>query len=58
MARNEVIIDIADAVIAVWDGHSKGTKNSIEHAGRMGKKLHVRRFEHEIDPKTQQVVKK
>lgn len=29
MIRNKTIIDSADAVLAFWDGKSKGTKNSI-----------------------------
>lgn len=30
--RNQSIIDAADMVVAFWDGHSKGTKNSIDRA--------------------------
>lgn len=56
-ARNEVIIDIADAVIAVWDGHSRGTKNALEHAEKHGKKVHIHRFEAAIDESTQQVIR-
>jgi len=41
MARNTVIVDIADAVVAVWDGSSTGTKDSIDKAKAAGKKLEV-----------------
>lgn len=41
MARNTIIVDIADAVIAVWDGSSKGTKDTIDKAKADGKKLEV-----------------
>lgn len=38
--RNEQMGDYADALIAFWDGKSKGTKHMIEYASR--KKLKVR----------------
>lgn len=37
--RNKDIVEAADLVVAFWDGLSKGTKNSMEHAEKMGKKL-------------------
>lgn len=37
--RNKDIVEAADMVIAFWDGISKGTKNSMDHAEKMGKKL-------------------
>ncbi len=39
MIRNEYIINDADKIIAIWDGFSKGTKNSINHAKRLKKPL-------------------
>jgi tyrosyl-tRNA synthetase len=33
--RNEDIINYSDRVIAFWDGKSKGTKNSIDHARKL-----------------------
>jgi len=39
--RNCVMIGTADAVIAVWDGESKGTKHSIEYAKSCGKQVFV-----------------
>ena len=35
--RNKLIIVDSDAVIAFWDGESKGTKNSIDIAKRQTK---------------------
>lgn len=41
LERNGVIVDVADAVIAVWDGKSRGTKDTIDKAKAAGKKLEV-----------------
>lgn len=30
--RNRMIVDVADVVVALWDGSSRGTKNTIEYA--------------------------
>jgi len=32
--RNQLIVDDADFLIAFWDGQSKGTKDSVDKAGR------------------------
>ena len=39
--RNEEMAQIGDALIAVWDGKSKGTRNMISIAKRHGIKVHV-----------------
>jgi hypothetical protein len=39
--RNAEMARYADALIAVWDGESKGTKNMIEVAERKGLKVYV-----------------
>ena len=39
--RNEYIIEYADEVIAFWNGNSKGTKNSIDIAKRLKKKIYI-----------------
>jgi predicted Rossmann fold nucleotide-binding protein DprA/Smf involved in DNA uptake len=39
--RNCVMVGAADAVIAVWDGSSPGTKHSIEYARSCGKQVFV-----------------
>lgn len=40
--RNTEIIERADAVVAVWDGKSTGTRDSIDKALDRGKPLYVR----------------
>jgi len=42
--RNEQIIINSDAVIAFWDGESKGTKHSIDLAKKYNKPLAVINF--------------
>ena len=37
--RNEKMVDIADLVIAFWDGKSKGTKSLIKYTEKTGKAL-------------------
>lgn len=39
--RNYAMVGAADAVIAVWDGTSPGTKHSIEFARSCGKRVFV-----------------
>jgi len=39
--RNKQMAEYADALIAVWDGKSKGTKNMIDQATKKGLKVYV-----------------
>lgn len=39
--RNQLMADSADALIAVWDGVSKGTKHMIDIAHKKGLKVFV-----------------
>lgn len=39
--RNEQMRDYADALIAFWDGESKGTKHMIDIMQKAGKKVYV-----------------
>lgn len=39
--RNLEMVKVADAVIAIWDGKSKGTKSTIEFAKRENKPLYI-----------------
>lgn len=39
--RNAVMADNAEALIAVWDGVSKGTKNMIAEAKKRGLLIHI-----------------
>lgn len=40
-ARNKIIIEESDIVIAFWHNRSRGTADSIGHAKRLGKKIYV-----------------
>lgn len=42
--RNRQMAGMADGLIAIWDGRSRGTKNMIETAERMGLKVFVMRY--------------
>jgi predicted Rossmann fold nucleotide-binding protein DprA/Smf involved in DNA uptake len=35
--RNEQMVDMADAVLIIWDGYSKGTQHTLKYAKKMGK---------------------
>jgi predicted Rossmann fold nucleotide-binding protein DprA/Smf involved in DNA uptake len=39
--RNQDIVYAADKVVAFWDGESKGTKNTIDTAKKLGKEVTV-----------------
>ncbi len=39
--RNCVMVGAVDAVIAEWDGKSRGTKHSIDYATSLGKQVFV-----------------
>lgn len=39
--RNLEMVDHAEALIAIWDGESRGTKHMIDIARRAGLKVHV-----------------
>lgn len=43
--RNITMVDTVEAVIAVWDGESRGTKHSIDYATSQGKPVFVLRHE-------------
>ena len=42
--RNEEMADYADALIAFWDGESKGTEHMINLAKKRGLKVKVHKF--------------
>ena len=37
LRRNEEMVRIADAVLIIWDGHSKGTQYTLKYAKKMNK---------------------
>lgn len=41
LIRNKEIVERADAVIAFWDGKSRGTLNAIGHARKAGKDVKI-----------------
>ena len=43
--RNEQMAEYAEALLAIWDGQSKGTANMIKNAEKQGLTVHVFRFE-------------
>ena len=40
-ARNQRLIDLADQIVAFWDGASGGTRRTVERALDAGKEVHV-----------------
>ncbi len=41
LKRNENMVDLADDVLVIWDGVSKGTKYTIEYARKKNKNVTV-----------------
>ncbi len=41
LKRNELMVDIADAVLIIWDGASSGTKHTINYAKKQQKEIEV-----------------
>ena len=39
LKRNELMIELCDAALIVWDGHSRGTQYTLSYANKMGKKV-------------------
>ena len=39
--RNKEIVDYSDAVLAFWDGNSKGTKSVIDYCKKQNKPLRI-----------------
>lgn len=37
--RNEKMVDMADAVLIIWDGYSKGTKYTLKYAEKANKPI-------------------
>lgn len=43
--RNIEMGDYADALIALWDGSSKGTKHMIDYMNKLGKPARIIKYE-------------
>ncbi len=41
LKRNELMVDMADSVLVIWDGVSKGSKYTIDYAKKQGKRVEV-----------------
>lgn len=41
LKRNEQMVDIADEVLVIWDGRSKGTQYTIKYADKKSKKVRL-----------------
>ena len=39
LKRNEQMVDIADALLVIWDGRSKGTQYTLKYAKKMKKQV-------------------
>jgi len=39
LRRNEQMVELCDAVLAVWDGSSRGTKYTLDYAEKLGKRV-------------------
>lgn len=44
LARDRVMVDAADRVLAVWNGESRGTKYTYDYAVKRGKTADLMRF--------------
>ena len=45
MVRDRLMAQRCDLCVAVWNGRSRGTKDTFEHARRLGKRVLVRAFD-------------
>lgn len=37
LKRNEEMVELADEILVIWDGHSKGTQYTIKYANKIRK---------------------
>ena len=44
LKRNEQMVDVADAVLIVWDGRSKGTQYTLKYAKKKNKRITLVQF--------------
>ena len=44
LKRNDHMVDIADAVLIIWDGKSKGTEHTLKYANKSGKPVTIIRL--------------
>ena len=41
LKRNEIMVDIADDILIIWDGKSRGTKYTVEYAKKKNKNVNI-----------------
>lgn len=41
LARNKLIVEEADFIVAIWDGQSRGTLFTINYAKKLGKPIKI-----------------
>lgn len=41
LKRNQEMVEMADSVLVIWDGKSRGTKFMIDYAQKVGKQITV-----------------
>ena len=41
LKRNDAMIEMADSVLVIWDGVSKGSKHTIDYAQKLNKEINV-----------------
>lgn len=41
LKRNKLMVDMADAVLVIWDGRSKGTQYTMKYAKKMNRPLTI-----------------
>ena len=41
LKRNDIMVDVADCVLVIWDGTSRGTLHTIKYTESKGKKITV-----------------
>ena len=46
--RNSAMLEVADCIVVVWDGKSRGSQDMIAKANRSGKKVYVHLVDEEF----------
>lgn len=41
LKRNELMVDLADEVLIIWDGVSRGTKYTVDYANKVNKPISI-----------------
>ena len=41
LKRNEIMVDLADEILIIWDGKSRGTKYTAEYAKKKNKNVNI-----------------